>query len=136
MATECICLPPARWKNIPPRTAGFTAQATLTLEKNAYLYSVLPRMHYRGSSIRFDAELPSGEVEPLLSLPKYNYNWQINYQFAVPKFIPAGTKIVARARYDNSSRNPFNPDLSQEVRWGRQSSDEELAAVLQLKYVN
>jgi hypothetical protein len=136
MATECICLPPARWKNIPPRTADFTAQATLTLEKNAYLYSVLPRLHYRGSSIRFDAELPSGEIEPLLNLPKYNYNWQINYQFASPKFIPAGTKIIARARYDNSSRNPFNPDPSQEVRWGRQSFDEELAAVLQLKYVD
>jgi hypothetical protein len=134
MATECICLPPAQWKNIPARTADFTAQATLTLEKNAYLYSVLPRLHYRGNSIRLDAELPSGEIEPLLNIPKYNYNWQINYQFASPKFIPAGTKLIARARYDNSSRNPFNPDPSQEVRWGRQSFAEELAAVLQLKY--
>ncbi len=134
MATECICLAPDRWKNIPPRTEDFTAQATLILEKNAYLYSVLPRLHYRGSSIRIDAELPSGEIEPLLNIPKYNYNWQINYQFASPKFIRAGSKIIARARYDNSSRNAFNPDPSQEVRWGRQSSDEELAAVLQLKY--
>jgi peroxiredoxin len=136
MATACICLAPAQWKNIPPRTANVTAQATLTLEKNGYLYSVLPRMHYRGSAIRLDAKLPSGEVEPLLNVAKYNYNWQVNYQFVVPKFIPAGTKIIASARYDNSSRNSLNPDPSQEVRWGRQSFDEELSAVFQLKYVD
>jgi hypothetical protein len=136
MAIECICLAPARWKSIPPRTANFGAQATLTLKKDAYLYSVLPRMHYRGSAIRIDAEHPSGEVEPLLNVAKYNYNWQINYQFVVPKFVPAGTKLIASARYDNSSRNTFNPDPSQEVVWGRQSFNEELAAVLQLKYVD
>ncbi|MBC7982587.1 MAG: hypothetical protein H7Y02_01915 [Candidatus Obscuribacterales bacterium] len=136
MAIECTCLAPTRWKTIPPRTANFKAQATLTLKKDAYLYSVLPRMHYRGSAIRLDAERPSGEVEPLLNVAKYNYNWQINYQFLVPKFLPAGTKIIASARYDNSSRNTFNPDPSQKVVWGRESFNEELAAVFQLKYVD
>lgn len=136
MAIECACLAPARWKTIPPRAANFKAQATLTLERDAYLYSVLPRMHYRGSAIRLDAEFPSGEVEPLLSVANYNYNWQMNYQFLAPKFFPAGTKLIASARYDNSSRNTFNPDPSQEVAWGRESFNEELAVVFQLKYVN
>jgi hypothetical protein len=91
-------------------------------------------MHYRGSAIRLDAQLASGRVEPLLNVARYNYNWQMNYQFTVPKFIPAGTKIIATARYDNSSRNALNPDPSQEVGWGRRSFEEELAVVLQLKY--
>jgi hypothetical protein len=136
MATECVCLAPDRWKTIPPRSANFPAQATFTLTRSAYLYSVLPRMHYRGGAIRLDAQLASGKVEPLLNVARYNYNWQMNYQFTVPKFIPAGTKLIATARYDNSSRNAFNPDPSQEVGWGRRSFEEELAVVLQLKYAD
>jgi hypothetical protein len=135
MAMVCVCLPPDQWKTIPPRVANFKAEASLKLEKNAYLYSVLPRMHYRGSAIRIDVVRPSGEVEPLLNVAKYSYNWQINYQLRVPKFIPAGTKIVASARYDNSARNILNPDPSREVKWGQESSNEELAVLMQLKFV-
>ncbi|MCI0407319.1 MAG: hypothetical protein L0191_01935, partial [Acidobacteria bacterium] len=43
-----------------------------------------------------------------------------------PKPLPAGTKIIIRAVFDNSARNPANPDPSQEVRWGLQSKDEML----------
>jgi hypothetical protein len=136
MALECACLEPARWKSIPPRMADFKAQATLTVAKDAYLYGVLPRMHYRGSAIRIDAVRLSGEVEPLLNVPKYSYNWQVNYQLREPKLIPAGTKLVASARYDNSPRNPFNPDPSQTVGWGLESFNEELAVVFQLQYVD
>jgi peroxiredoxin len=136
LTTECVCLQPAQWKAIPPLATNFKAQATLVLRKAAYLYTVQPRMHYRGSAIRLVAEHSSGAVEPLLNVPNYSYSWQMNYQFRVPRYFPAGTKLIANARYDNSSHNMLNPDPTQAVMWGRNSSSEELAVVLRIRYVD
>jgi len=136
MVVGCACLDQTQWKKIPAYEENFVAKAELLIDKNVYLYSVFPQMHYRGSAIRFDAHLPNGEVEPLLSIPKYNFNWQIDYQFEQPKFVAAGTKIVATATYNNSSKNEFNPDASQDVPWGRESYNEILAGVFQWKVVD
>ncbi len=43
---------------------------------------------------------------------------------AAPKRVPAGTRIVVTAHYDNSKRNPFNPDPTAAVRWGDPTTDE------------
>jgi len=41
-----------------------------------------------------------------------------------PKFLPAGTKIVANGEFDNSAMNAFTPDPSQAVKWGEQTWEE------------
>ena len=38
--------------------------------------------------------------------------------------MPAGTKLIFTAVYDNSAKNPFNPDPSRRVGWGNQTWDE------------
>jgi hypothetical protein len=38
--------------------------------------------------------------------------------------LKAGTKLRAIAWYDNSRRNPRNPDPEKTVKWGDQTSDE------------
>ncbi len=136
LVVACTCLPQSQWKKIPAYAENFTAEASLILEDNVEIYNLLPQMHYRGSAIRFDAHLPNGEQEALLSIPKYNYNWQIDYQFAEPKYLPKGTRIVATAVYDNSNKNAFNPDASQDVPWGRESYNEILAGIFQWKVVD
>src|SRR5262245_65988261 len=60
----------------------------------------------------------------LLSVPRYEFNLQTFYTLKVPKPIPAGTKILLAGAFDNSPRNPANPDPSKEIRWGHQSWDE------------
>jgi hypothetical protein len=57
-------------------------------------------------------------------VPKYDFNWQLTYQLARPKLIPAGTKMEVIAHYDNSPNNRFNPDPSKDVRWGDQTWEE------------
>ncbi len=64
--------------------------------------------------------------ELLLSVPNYDFNWQTTYELAEPKRLPAGTKIVHTTWWDNSARNPANPDPTREVPWGEQSWDEML----------
>jgi hypothetical protein len=51
--------------------------------------------------------------------------------------LPAGTRIIGIAHYDNSVNNKFNPDPAKAVRWGPQNWDEMqsvfLGFVLDLK---
>jgi hypothetical protein len=70
------------------------------------------------------ATYPTGEREVLLSVPRYDFNWQHNYQPASPKILPRGTRVEATLCFDTSANNPFNPDPKSEVRWGDQSWEE------------
>jgi hypothetical protein len=81
-------------------------------------------MHMRGKDMTYIAHYPDGTSETLLSVPKYDFNWQITYQLAAPKLLPAGTKIEVIAHYDNSAANKFNPDPTKDVRWGDQTWEE------------
>ena len=67
-------------------------------------------MHLRGHDMTYVAKYPDGREEILLSVPKYDFNWQITYELAAPKLLPKGTKLECIAHFDNSSFNPYNPD--------------------------
>jgi hypothetical protein len=81
-------------------------------------------MHLRGKAFRYEAQYPNGKSEILLDVPKYDFNWQLRYEFAEPKLIPKGTVVRCTAIFDNSDENPNNPDPSKIVRWGQQSWEE------------
>ena len=68
--------------------------------------------------------LPNGTDQPLLSVPKYDFNWQTYYMFKEPIQVPKGARIVSTAWYDNSARNRSNPDPTMPVRWGDQTWEE------------
>ena len=63
--------------------------------------------------------LPDGTKQTILDVPRYDFNWQTYYMFAKPIAIPAGAKIVSTAWYDNSAKNPANPDPKVDVHLGR-----------------
>ncbi|MCY4095932.1 MAG: redoxin domain-containing protein [Gammaproteobacteria bacterium] len=111
---------------IPPNTKEHEEGAYLEFDKDAEIYSILPHSHYRGRSSTFELELPNGEREILLSVPEYDFNWQTGYVFAEPKHVPAGSKLIHKTVYDNSSQNFANPDPDKTVTWGLQSWDEML----------
>jgi hypothetical protein len=111
-------------------------QQTITIPKDAHIYSMLPHMHFRGKRMRFYAEYPDGSKEELLNIAKYNYNWQLDYELTEPKFVPAGTKIRAIAAFDNSTQNKANPDAARTVPWGQQSWDEMFFGSVTYKYVD
>ena len=67
---------------------------------------------------------PGGGSEMLLSVPHYLFDWQLIYRLAEPKVMPAGTIIRARGAFDNSDRNPYNPNPAATVPFGQQSYDE------------
>lgn len=111
---------------IPPGAADYEAVAEHTLGSDIVLYRLIPHMHLRGRRMAIDAVYPDGTREALLNVPSYRFAWQRAYVLAEPKPLPAGTRIVARAGFDNSAHNPWNPDPSVAVRFGEQSFDEML----------
>ena len=109
---------------IPPNADDYPVEASYVFESPVTLQGFLPHMHYRGKRFRYEAHYPDGRREVLLSVPRYDFNWQTYYALKTPKPIPAQTRIVMTGAFDNSARNPANPDASKEVRWGHQSWDE------------
>jgi peroxiredoxin len=119
-----------------PANAGHFGQHTyVTFPKDALLFSAFPHAHYRGSSSQLTLETPDGRRTLLLALPRYDFNWQRHYYFAEPISVPAGSKIIAAFTYDNSVRNPANPDHTRVVPWGEQTFDEMLYMGLGFRWV-
>jgi hypothetical protein len=75
------------------------------------------------------AVYPTGESETLFRVPRYDFNWQLLYEFAEAKAMPKGTRIEVTGTWDNSANNRFNPDPTMEVRWGDQSWEEMLLGI-------
>ena len=136
MAGNCACIFSPKWVTIPPYAADHDMEQTITVPKDAYIHSMLPHMHFRGKRMRFYAEYPDGKGEELLNIARYNYNWQLDYQLAEPKLVPAGTKIRVVATFDNSKQNKANPDPSRAVPWGQQSWDEMMFGSVTYKFVD
>ena len=75
---------------------------------------------------------PDGASEVLLSVPAYDFGWQEEYQLTEPKRLPKGTRIDCLAHFDNSTDNPANPDPTKTVRFGMQTDNEMMCAVLEV----
>ena len=88
------------------------------------LISFFPHMHLRGKAFEYRLIQPSGEVETLLRVPRYDFNWQLSYKAEKPIALVPGSRIEATAWFDNSANNPANPDPKATVRWGEQSWEE------------
>jgi hypothetical protein len=109
---------------IPPGAANYRVVATKTFQRPALLLSLTPHMHLRAKSAAFRLIGPDGRREVLLSVPRYDFNWQTNYYLAEPLRVPKGARIEFEVCYDNSAANPNNPDPRKFVSWGEQSWDE------------
>ena len=62
--------------------------------------------------------------ERVLSVSRFNYNFQTNFELEKPLKIKPGTKLIAEGIYDNSPMNPLNPDPNKTVRYGTYTEDE------------
>jgi hypothetical protein len=109
---------------IPAYDGNAEVKGTTTLQRDTVMTSLTPHMHVRGKDMTYIAHYPDGTDEILLSVPKYDFNWQISYELKTPKVLPKGTIVEVIAHYDNSAANKFNPDPSKDVKWGDQTFEE------------
>jgi len=121
---------------IPANDPHHQETGYLTFPHDALLYSAFPHAHYRGAMSDLWIRYPDGQEKLLLSLPRYDFSWQRDYTFAEPVKVPAGSKLIAHFIYDNSKRNPSNPDPSKQVVWGDQSWEEMFYTALRYRWTD
>ncbi len=109
---------------IPPGDPNYRVQISGTLPNEALLISLFPHMHLRGKAFEYSLPAEKGRLEILLKIDHYDFRWQLNYKLRKPRLLPAGTRLLFTAHFDNSPNNPLNPDPTAEVRFGEQSWQE------------
>ena len=120
---------------IPAGAPAHEVRGSRVLQEDTIITAFTPHMHVRGKDMTYIAKYPDGRVETLLSVPKYDFNWQITYQLKEAKRMPKGTEIEVIAHYDNSPQNKFNPDPTKDVRWGEQTWEEMMIGFVDYAYV-
>lgn len=121
---------------IPANEGSHEETAYFLFPKDAILHTAVVHAHYRGTYSNLKIVYPDGKEKMIVNVPFYDFNWQRMYEFAEPIRIPAGSKVVATYIYDNSSRNPANPDPSKEITWGDQSFEEMFYTSLRYRWVD
>lgn len=113
---------------IAPGDPNAAATAVVRFGQPVDLVYMQPHMHLRGKDATIEAKYPDGRQETLLSVPRYDFNWQIVYYQKTPLPLPKGTELHVTGHWDNSPGNKWNPDPTAAVRWGDQSWQEMLSA--------
>lgn len=80
-----------------------------TIPFDISILTVNPHMHLLGKSFKGYALTPAGDTIRLISIPKWDFNWQYFYTFKKMVKVPAGSTLVAEGVYDNTKNNPNNP---------------------------
>lgn len=110
---------------IPPGAPNHQVVHSEVLADDTTGIGLFTHMHLRGKDMTFIAHLPNGDSRRLLTVPNYNFDWQMGYRWRPgDRRFPAGTRIECIAHFDNSEFNPYNPDASAAVREGRQTYHE------------
>ena len=117
---------------IPPNAPDFAVHGNVGwFPKRAELLAIIPHMHVRGKGFQVNSR-QSEQSEILLDVPRYDFNWQHVYELSEPIKLDRIDKLEFTARFDNSSKNPANPDPSQTVTWGDQTWEEMAIAFFEV----
>jgi len=109
---------------IPPGAGAHEVKSTYTFQQPGHIVGFMPHMHLRGKDFKYTLVSPEGQETVLLSVPRYDFNWQNDYVPVEPIAVVKGGRIDCLAHFDNSSVNKYNPDPTKEVKWGDQTWEE------------
>jgi hypothetical protein len=109
---------------LPPGAGNQRVDSEIEFTQDSHIWALIPHTHLRGKSWEYQLKYPDGRSEVVLSVPKYDFNWQTYYHYTKPLAAPKGSRLQAIAHYDNSTANRSNPDPKVEVHWGEQTWEE------------
>lgn len=119
--------------DIPAGESDYVVEDEFELPTEIRILGAYPHAHYLGKEMLLEARLPGEDVDTLLHIPDWDFNWQDAYRYAQPVSLPAGTVLRMRYVYDNSGTNPQNPHRPpRRVVLGYESTDEMAELHLQV----
>ena len=110
--------------DIPPGEKNYVVERTVSLPVDVQLLGVMPHLHYLGKEVQGFATMPNGARKWLILIKQWDFNWQGEFRYVKPVFLPKGTLVTMRYSYDNSAENLRNPNHPpRRVTFGPQSTD-------------
>ncbi len=100
-----------------------------TIPQDISILTVNPHMHLLGKTFKAYALKPDGDTIRLISIPRWDFNWQYFYTFKKMVKVPKGSTIVAEGDYDNTRKNinnPFSPPQLVRDRDGSMRATDEM----------
>jgi peroxiredoxin len=119
---------------IPAGDDNYRVDSNFEFKEDGHILAFMPHMHVRGKDFLINIQPPDGKEEPALSVPRYNFNWQLAYICKEPVKVPKGGKVHCVAHFDNSIKNPNNPDPKAAVYWGDQTWQEMMVGWIDMVY--
>lgn len=111
--------------DIPADSTDYVVLDEYRLPTDVELLNVYPHAHLLARRMQAWATFPNGRRETLLEIKRWNFDWQDEYRYLEPYFLPKGTILSMRYEYDNSSSNPRNPfQPPRRIIWGEQTENE------------
>ena len=111
--------------SVPAGEADYAIEDSFTLPVDVRVFSVEGHAHMICREMQATVTPPGEAEESVFLVDDWDFNWQSQYQYREPLWLPAGTRIDVRLVYDNSSDNPDNPnDPPIRINWGPESTDE------------
>ena len=117
--------------DVPPGAANHVEVTERSAPFDVNVMAFMAHMHVRGKAFKYELLHVDGSVETLLEIPRYDFNWQIRYDYAKPRLLTKGARMRLTAVFDNSAANKANPDPTQRVKWGPQTYDEMMIGYLE-----
>jgi hypothetical protein len=94
---------------IPPNADNYEVTGMTAYTQPVIIYQFHPHAHLRAKDFTYTVVYDDGREQTVLSIPKYDFHWQLAYDLETPLELPAGSKLVVTAHYDNSVNNRNNP---------------------------
>jgi hypothetical protein len=111
--------------DIPAGKKDYVINESYTLPIDVKLLGISPHAHYLCKRMEGFALLPDGNRKDLILIKDWDFNWQGDYRYREPIWLPRGTTLSMRFSYDNSADNIRNPNQPpKQVRYGLQTTDE------------
>src|SRR6185312_11589428 len=95
-----VAIPP-----IPAYAQNYEVIGIAAYTQPVTLYQLQPHAHMRAKNFKYVVVYPDGRELAVLTVPTYDFHWQLAYQLERPLRLPAGSKLIVTAHYDNSQKH-------------------------------
>ena len=92
---------------VAPASTSARMRAETTIKSASTIASLWPRLGPGARSLEVTAIRPDGSVEPMLWVNNYRAEWPSPYILKDPLTLPAGTRLLMTAYYDNPADAPL-----------------------------
>lgn len=117
---------------IKPDTIITFYSRTEPLPYSINIVSVQPHMHQIGKKLRAYIITAEGDLIPLIKINDWDFNFQQTYQYKQVLNVPEGAVIYYEATFDNTVKNPANPNRPPKpISYGWKTTEEMMDLIIQ-----